>query len=38
MIAVTIQSGLRIYCADRMKTQYLQASAPSRGDLHGRVP
>jgi len=32
-ILVTVQVGLRIYCADRMKKQWLQASSPSRSDF-----
>ena len=30
---VTVQPGLCIYCTDRMKTQSLQASGPSRSDF-----
>ena len=30
---VTVQPGLCIYCTDRMKTQSLRASGPSRSDF-----
>ena len=33
MEAVTVQPGLCIYCTDRMKTQSLRASGPSRSDF-----
>ena len=32
---VTVQPGLRIYCADRMKLWWQQASSPSRSDFNG---
>ena len=35
---VTIQTGLRIYCADRTKTYRKEASGPSRSDWNGRMP
>ena len=36
--SVTIQSGLRIYCADRTKTYSEEASGPSRSEWNGRMP
>ena len=35
---VTVQTGLRIYCADRTKTYRQEASGPSRSDWNGRMP
>ena len=35
---VTVQTGLRIYCADRTKTYRQEASDPSRSDWNGRMP
>jgi len=35
---VTVQIGLRVYRADRTKTSWKRASAPSRSDFNGRVP
>ena len=35
---VTVQTGLRIYCADRTKTYRKEASGPSRSDWNGRMP
>ena len=32
-IEVTVPPGLCIYCTDRMKTQSLRASGPSRSDF-----
>ena len=35
---VTVQTGLRIYCADRTKTYRKEASGPSRSDWNGWMP